>query len=118
MKAVRAIVTGLLIVLAVVFVVQNGQLMFQKVTFRLNLIVLSFQTYPLPLYAHLLIVFLLGVLLALSFYLFAVLNFSKTTREKTREILRLNEELASIRGPVAAEAEEEESGAEEEEKSE
>lgn len=118
MKAVKAIVTGLLIVLAVVIVVQNGQLMFQKVTFRLNLIFLSFQTYPLPLYAHLLIVFLLGVLLALSFYLFAVLSFSKTTREKSREILRLNEELASIRGPVAAGAEEEEPGAEEEEKSE
>lgn len=118
MRAVKALVIGLLIVLAVVFVVQNSNLMFQKVTFQLNLVVLSFQSYPLPLYVHLLIAFLLGVVLALSYYLLSVIGFHKTLREKKKEILRLNGELTSLRVPSAEKAGKEESGAEEEETSE
>lgn len=101
MKAIKALITGLLIALAVVFVVQNSHLMFQKITFRLNLLFVGFQTYPLPLYAYLLIAFLLGVLIAVSFYLLSYLGLQRSLKEKSREVRRLSHELGSPKAPTA-----------------
>ena len=107
MKALKALILGLLIIFLILFVVQNLPVLSQSHSLRLNLLFASFTSPPLQN------ILLFAVCLAIGFIAaFAVgLVESRRLRKKIKELelhlARREEELRSLRnlpitGPVAS----------------
>ncbi|MEW6266389.1 MAG: lipopolysaccharide assembly protein LapA domain-containing protein [Thermodesulfobacteriota bacterium] len=97
MKTAKAVGLGLLIILAVVFIVQNLKALTHAETFRFDLLLVSVQTPPLMTALILLLCFGLGFLAAYALGFSDRRRLKKTVNALKQQRVRLEEEVNSLR---------------------
>lgn len=109
MSYIRAIFLILVGLFVVVLAVQNHEAMLTRVTFRLNLLFLNYESAPMSLYLVSVITFLSGVFLCGIFGLVERFRLSKRVKALQKECVEKDKELNSLRNlPVTSEGIEEE----------
>jgi uncharacterized integral membrane protein len=110
MSYVRAIFLILVGLFVVVLAVQNHEAMLTKVTFKLNLLFVDYESAPMSLYLVSVITFLAGVFFCGIFGVVERFRLSKQVKVLRRESAEKDKELSSLRNlPVTSEGMEEES---------
>ncbi|MFP3869715.1 MAG: lipopolysaccharide assembly protein LapA domain-containing protein [Syntrophobacteria bacterium] len=106
MKSLKPILWGLLLVLGIVFFVQNIETLTYRTTLEFNLVgPLRFRSVPLGLYVFLLVSFLLGLLLSGLYGFVEIYRLRRALRAAKRQNQSLQEELKSLRNLPITEGE-------------
>ena len=104
MKYVRNILLTLLVLLVIVFIIQNYSQFSQGFEIRLNLYILELQTQPIAGWVLLLAAFFIGVVAASVGGLMERFRIKGELRRNRKEIARLKAELDSLRNlPITEE---------------
>ena len=104
MKALRAFLLGLFIVVLILFIVQNLQTLTHSETLKLDLLFAAYQTPPLKVALLLACCFALGYLVAFVIGYITCRRLKKTIKELTRRQARTDAELNSLRNlPITGE---------------
>ncbi len=106
MRFLRIIFTTLILLLAIVFIVENLEMLRQTVTLNLDLYVTKMETPAVPLWVMVLFCFFLGVFTTALYGIYEVLVQRQTIRQLKRNLEILAQELksASARAGEAAAA--------------
>ncbi|MGA8571014.1 MAG: lipopolysaccharide assembly protein LapA domain-containing protein [Desulfobaccales bacterium] len=106
MRFLRIIFTTLILLLAIVFIVENLEMLRQTVTLNLDLHVTKMETPEVPLWVMVLFCFFLGVFTTALYGIYEVLVQRQTIRQLKRNLEILAQELksASARAGEAAAA--------------
>ena len=97
MKHVKAIISIVLMLLAVILIVENLAQLSQKLTLRVDLYFWNWKTEPMAFYFVMIIVFFLGVLIAGFFGVFERFKLKSEIRTLSRERRERDKELNSLR---------------------
>ena len=97
MNHLRMIVVILFILLVIIVAVQNYQAFSNTVTFRVNLIFLNWESYPMSMYFVAVITFLVGVLAAGIYGITERFRLKKQIKKLTRDAKEKDKELNSLR---------------------
>lgn len=97
MKHVKAIISIVLMLLAVVLIVENLAQLSQKLTLRVDLYFWDWKTEPMAFYFVIIIAFFLGVLIAGFYGMFERFKLKREIRALSRERKEKDKELNSLR---------------------
>jgi uncharacterized integral membrane protein len=103
MRALKALIWGVAMLLLVVFLFQNREVLLHEMDLRLVLFGFTFRSMPIPLYALILGSLFLGVLATVLYCGLGTLRMRQTLRSLQRENENLQEELKSLR-PASTES--------------
>lgn len=103
MRALKALIWGVVTLLLVVFLFQNREVLLHEMDLKLGLFGLTFSSLPIPLYALILGALFLGVLGTALYCGLGNLRFRQALRSLQRENEDLQEELRSLR-PASTES--------------
>jgi len=100
MRYVKAFIIGLLALLAVVFVIENIEVLKYAVQLRLNLYFINLQMAPLDLWVLILLSFALGAVLVLIYFVYDHIKQRQVIRQLKQnvEILTLELKRAGMSG--------------------
>jgi hypothetical protein len=102
MRYLKAFIVGLLALVAVVFVIENIEVLRQTIQLRLNLYVAKIETTPLEVWVITLLSFALGAVLVLIYFIYDHLRQRQVIRQLKQNLEILSSELK--RAGVAVEA--------------
>lgn len=102
MRYLKAFIVGLLALIAVVFVIENIEVLRQTIQLRLNLYVANIETTPLEVWVVILLAFALGAILVLIYFIYDHLRHRQVIRQLKQNLEILSMELK--RAGVAVEA--------------
>ena len=105
MRVIRGFLTLLVVVVLLVFVIQNGGVLASNVTLRLDLFLSDLSPQPVALYGLLLIAFLVGLMLGGTWWLATHLRLRSQFRRLSRLLAEKERELNSLRNLPVLEAE-------------
>jgi putative membrane protein len=97
MKHIKAIISIVLMLLAVVLIVENLAQLSQQLTLKVDLYFWDWKTEPMAFYFVIIIVFLLGILIASLYGMFERFKLKKEIRAISREKREKDKELNSLR---------------------
>jgi len=97
MKHIKAIISIVLMLLAVVLIVENLAQLSQQLTLKVDLYFWDWNTEPMAFYFVIIIVFLLGILIASLYGIFERFKLKKEIRAISREKREKDKELNSLR---------------------
>jgi uncharacterized integral membrane protein len=97
MKHIKAIISIVLMLLAVVLIVENLAQLSQKLTLQVDLYFWDWKTEPMAFYFVIIIVFLLGILIASLYGIFERFKLKKEIRIISKEKREKDKELNSLR---------------------
>ena len=97
MKHIKAIISIVLMLLAVVLIVENLTQLSQKLTLKIDLYFWDWSTEPMAFYFVIIIVFLLGILMASLYGIFERFKLKKEIRIISKEKREKDKELNSLR---------------------
>jgi len=97
MKHIKAIISIVLMLLAVVLIVENLTQLSQKLTLKVDLYFWDWKTEPMAFYFVIIIVFLLGILIASLYGIFERFKLKKEIRIISKEKREKDKELNSLR---------------------
>jgi len=103
MRFLRIIFTTLILLLAIVFIVENLEMLRQTVTLNLDLHLVKWETPEVPLWVMVLFCFFLGVFTTALYGIYEVIARRQTIRQLRRNLYMLAQELKSA-GARAGEA--------------
>jgi len=103
MRALKALIWGVVTLLLLVFLFQNREVLLYEMDLKLVLFGFTFRSMPIPLYALILGSLFLGVLATVLYCGFGNLRMRQALRSVQRENENLQEELRSV-SPAATEA--------------
>jgi hypothetical protein len=100
MRYVKAFIIGLLALLAVVFVIENIEVLKYAVQLRLNLYFVNLQMAPLDLWVLILLSFALGAVLVLIYFVYDHIKQRQVIRQlrQNLEILTMELKRAGVAG--------------------
>ena len=96
MRALKALIWGVVMLLLVVFLFQNREVLLYEMDLKLVLFRVTFRSMPIPLYALILGSLFLGVLATVLYCGLGNLRMRQTLRSLQRENENLQEELRSL----------------------
>jgi len=114
MKHIKAIISIVLMLLAVVLVVENLAQLSQKLTLQVDLYFWEWKTEPMSFYFVIIIVFLLGILIASLYGILERFKLKKGIRIISKEKKEKDKELNSLRNLPIVESKVEDMGVSEE----
>jgi len=97
MKHIKAIISIVLMLLAVVLIVENLAQLSQQLTLKVDLYFWEWKTEPMAFYFLIIIVFLLGILIASLYGMFERFKLKKEIRAISKERRAKDKELNSLR---------------------
>ncbi len=97
MKHIKAIISIVLMLLAVVLIVENLAQLSQKLTLQVDLYFWAWKTEPMAFYFVIIIVFLLGILIASLYGILERFKLKKEIRIISKEKREKDKELNSLR---------------------
>ncbi|MBW1672204.1 MAG: LapA family protein [Deltaproteobacteria bacterium] len=97
MKHIKAIISIVLMLLAVVLIVENLTQLSQKLILKIDLYFWDWSTEPMAFYFVIIIVFLLGILMASLYGIFERFKLKKEIRIISKEKREKDKELNSLR---------------------
>jgi putative membrane protein len=97
MKHIKAIISIVLMLLAVVLIVENLMQLSQKLTLKVDLYFWDWKAEPIAFYLVIIIVFLLGILIASLYGIFERFKLKKEIRTISKEKREKDKELNSLR---------------------
>ena len=97
MKHIKAIISIVLMLLAVVLIVENLTQLSQKLILKIDLYFWDWRTEPMAFYFVIIIVFLLGILMASLYGIFERFKLKKEIRIISKEKRGKDKELNSLR---------------------
>jgi len=97
MKHIKAIISIVLMLLAVVLIVENLAQLSQQLTLKVDLYFWEWKTEPMAFYFVIIIVFLLGILIASLYGMFERFKLKKEIRAISKERRAKDKELNSLR---------------------
>jgi putative membrane protein len=97
MKHVKAIISILLMLLAVILIVENLAQLSQKLILKVDLYFWDWETEPMAFYFVIIIVFLLGILVAGFYGIFERFKLKKEIKIISKERREKDKELNSLR---------------------
>jgi len=97
MKHIKAIISIVLMLLAVILIVENLTQLSQKLTLQVDLYFWDWKTEPMAFYFVIIIVFLLGILMASLYGIFERFKLKKEIRIISKEKREKDKELNSLR---------------------
>ena len=97
MKHIKAIISIVFMLLAVVLIVENLTQLSQKLTLQVDLYFWDWKTEPMAFYFVIIIVFLLGILIASLYGIFERFKLKKEIRNLLKENKGRDKELNSLR---------------------
>ena len=97
MKHIKAIISIVLMLLAVVLIVENLTQLSQKLILKVDLYFWDWSTEPMAFYFVIIIVFLLGILMASLYGIFERFKLKKEIRIISKEKREKDKELNSLR---------------------
>jgi putative membrane protein len=97
MKHIKAIISIVLMLLAVVLIVENLAQLSQQLTLKVDLYFWEWKTEPMAFYFVIIIVFLLGILIASLYGMFERFKLKKEIRAISKEKREKDKELNSLR---------------------
>jgi len=97
MKHIKAIISIVLMLLAVVLIVENLTQLSQQLTLKVDLYFWDWKTEPMAFYFVIIIVFLLGILIASLYGIFERFKLKKEIRIISKEKREKDKELNSLR---------------------
>jgi len=110
MKHIKAIISIVLMLLAVVLIVENLAQLSQQLTLKVDLYFWDWKTEPMAFYFVIIIVFLLGILIASLYGMFERFKLKKEIRAISREKREKDKELNSLRNLPIVESKIEDTG--------
>jgi len=110
MKHIKAIISIVLMLLAVVLIVENLAQLSQQLTLKVDLYFWDWNTEPMAFYFVIIIVFLLGILIASLYGIFERFKLKKEIRAISREKREKDKELNSLRNLPIVESKIEDTG--------
>ena len=93
MRYVKAFIIGLLALLALVFVIENIEVLKHQVQLRLNLYFVKLQAAPLDLWILIILSFGLGALLVLIYFMYDHIKQRQTIRQLKQNVEIMSAEL-------------------------
>lgn len=115
MKHIKAIVSIVLMLLAVILIVENLEQLSNTLTLRVDLYFWESKTTPMPFYLVIIVVFLLGVLMASFYGIYERFRLKKEIRILSKTCTEKDRELNSLRNLPIVESKTEGNAVEEEE---
>ena len=97
MKNIKAIISVVLMLLAVILIVENLEQLSQQLTLKVDFYFWGWKTEPMSFYFVIIIVFLLGILIASLFGMFERFKLKKKIRVISKEKRDKDKELNSLR---------------------
>ena len=97
MKHIKAIISIVLMLLAVILIVENLAQLSQQLTLKVDLYFWEWETEPMAFYFVIIIVFLLGILIASLYGMFERFKLKKEIRTISKEKREKDKELNSLR---------------------
>ena len=97
MKHIKAIISIVLMLLAVILIVENLAQLSQQLTLRVDLYFWEWKTEPMAFYFVIIIVFLLGILIASLYGMFERFKLKKEIRAISKKNREKDKELNSLR---------------------
>jgi len=110
MKHIKAIISIVLMLLAVVLIVENLAQLSQQLTLKVDLYFWEWKTEPMAFYFVIIIVFLLGILIASLYGMFERFKMKKEIRAISKEKREKDKELNSLRNLPIVESKIEDTG--------
>jgi|Deesub1362B_J571_1020462.scaffolds.fasta_scaffold09422_2 uncharacterized integral membrane protein len=97
MKIVRSVVGAVIAVVVIVFILQNGQALVERVDFRLDLALVDLSPGQVPLYSILITLFFAGVLISAMVAWIHHFRLRRKFKKVIRELEEKERELDSLR---------------------
>lgn len=93
MRYIKAFIIGLLALLALVFVIENIEVLKHQVQLKLNLYFLNLQAAPLDLWILIILSFALGAVLVLIYFIYDHIKQRQTIRQLKQNVEIMSMEL-------------------------
>jgi len=97
MRYVKVLVLVLFFFVAMVFFVQNTEILTKSISLKFSVFALKWSSSPIPIYLYILIAFVLGVVLSTIYFAVDKLRKSKEIKRNRQQIKSLQEEVNSLR---------------------
>lgn len=103
MRYVKVIVLVLFFFVAMVFFVQNTEILTRSIQLNFSVFGLQWSSSPIPIYLYILIAFVLGVFLTTAYFALDKLRMNKEIKRNRQQIQSMQKELSSLRPGSAQE---------------
>ena len=97
MRYVKVIALVLFFFVAMVFFVQNTEILTKSIQLKFSVFALQWSSSPIPIYLYILIAFVLGVVLTTAYFGLDKLRLSKEIKHHRQQIQSMQNELNSLR---------------------
>jgi uncharacterized integral membrane protein len=97
MRYVKILVLVLFFFAAMVFFVQNTQILTESISLKFSVFALQWNSSPIPIYMYILIAFVLGVVISTAYFGLDKLRMNKEIKRARHQIKSMQNELNTLR---------------------
>ena len=97
MRYVKVLALVLFFFVAMVFFVQNTEILTKSISLKFSVFAFQWTSSPIPIYLYILIAFALGALLSTIYFALDKLRMGKELKRNRQQIKSMQEELDSLR---------------------